>query len=67
MKTNFLRTSTLISKNSKKRVQIVLGKTPRMKWTIFKGDKLSPTELKRIAEVAARARCITSHSSTKII
>jgi len=45
-----------VSSGSKKRVQIVLGKPIRMKWTIFKGDRLSPNELKRIADTAARAR-----------
>ena len=52
------KNSRLVSNESKKRVQIVLGKPVRMKWTIFKGDRLSPAELKRIADTAARARTL---------
>ena len=54
-----IKNSRLVSNESKKRVQIVLGKPVRMKWTIFKGDRLSPAELKRIADTAARARVLS--------
>jgi hypothetical protein len=52
------RSNGIVSRLAKKRLHGMPQKPPRVRWVLFNHNKLSPSDKKRIAENAERARCI---------